>query len=116
MGFRTVGVKGEVVTYFIKGATALGIRPVKKRGAKNVSYSYKRAGIHHLAFSVKNRSEVDGWYERLCKRRIRIVYPPKEWPRYGRDYYSFFFLDPDGMELEILHWGIQHPVTKSKHM
>jgi len=73
--FRTVRVKGEVVTYYIKGSTALGIRPVKKRTTRDGPYSYRRAGIHHLAFSVESRSALDNFYERLKQGGIRILYP-----------------------------------------
>src|SRR5437660_10374957 len=115
LGFRTIGIRGEVVIYYLKGPTALGIRPVKKRSERNISYSYKRAGIHHVAFSVETKSDVDEFYQLLIRKRVRVLYPPQKYPRYGRGYYSVFFLDPDGIDLEVFHWDIEHPRTKRRY-
>ena len=105
LGFTKEGVKGETVTYYVKGPTAIGIRPVKNRRTKNMSYSYKRAGIPHLAVSVKKRKDVDEFYQLLTKRKVKVLLPPQRYPHYSRGYYSVFFLDPDGMDLEVVHWG-----------
>ena len=116
LGFRHVGVRGEVVTYYIRGPTAIGIRPVKKSSQRDISYSYKRAGIHHLAISVENKNDVDEFYRLLRDKHVRVLYPPQKYPRYGRGYYSVFFLDPDGIDHEVLYWGIQHPRSKGRYM
>lgn len=116
LGFRTVGVRGEVVTYYLKGPTALGIRPVKKSSERNISYSYKRAGIHHVAISVETKNDVDKFYGLLRQKHIRVLYPPQNYPRYGRGYYSVFFLDPDGIDLEVFHWEILHPRSKRRYL
>jgi len=116
LGFRTISIRGEVVTYYLKGPTALGIRPVKKRSERNISYSYKRAGIHHVAFSVETKSDVDEFYRLLRQKHVRVLYPPQKYPRYGRGYYSVFFLDPDGIDPEVFHWDIQHPRTKRRYL
>lgn len=104
LGFRRGYVKGEKVTYYIRGATSIGIRLVKRRKIRNISYSYKRAGIHHLAISVRSKKDVDDFYELLRRKRVRILYPPRGYPQYARGYYSVFFLDPDGIDLEVLYW------------
>lgn len=104
LGFRKAYVQGEKVTYYIRGETAVGIREVKQRGLKNIGYSYKRAGLHHLAIAVANRTAVDQFFELLRRRRVMILYRPKLYPRYGKGYYAVFFLDPDGIDLEVFHW------------
>jgi glyoxylase I family protein len=106
LGFRHGYVRGERVTYYIRGATSIGIRPVRARGLKDVSYSYKRAGLHHLAIAVRTRSHVDDVYDLLQHNRARVLHPPREYPRYARGYYAVFFLDPDGIELEVVHWPV----------
>lgn len=106
LGFRKSRAKGETVTWYIRGRSSLGIRPVKKRkGTRNVSYSYKRAGVHHVAISVGTREEVDKFYKLLLRNKGKVLYPPRRYPRYGRWYYSVFFLDPDGIDLEVVCWN-----------
>jgi catechol 2,3-dioxygenase-like lactoylglutathione lyase family enzyme len=56
-----------------------------------------RAGIYHVAISVATKNDVDEFYRLLRQKHVRILYPPQEYPRYGRGYYSVFFLDPDGI-------------------
>ncbi|MGH2371917.1 MAG: VOC family protein [bacterium] len=104
LGFRKAYVRGEKVTYYVRGSTSVGIRPVKPRGVKDTSYSYKRAGIHHLAVGVRRKKDVDEVYSLLRRKRVRILYPPREYPRYARGYYAMFFLDPDGIDLEVVYW------------
>ncbi len=107
LGFKKVHIKGETVTCYVKGRSSLGIRPVKKRKSiRNISYSYKRAGIHHVAISVGARREVDEFYRLLLAEKIKVLYPPRKYSRYGRWYYSVFFLDPDGIDLEVLCWNM----------
>src|SRR5712692_3612669 len=74
LGFRSVHIKGEIVTCYVRGRSSLGIRPVRKRRSiRNISYSYKRAGIHHVAISVGTRREVDEFYRLLLGERIKVL-------------------------------------------
>ena len=61
--------------------------------------------LHHLAFGAESREEVDRLYD-LVKEipRVTIVETPKFWADYAPDYYAFFFKDPDGIKLEIVHF------------
>ena len=104
LGFRRAHIREEIVTYYLRGGTSLGIRPLKKRRIPSVSYSYKRAGLHHIAISVPRKREVDEFYELLTKGGERILHPPARYDRYAKGYYSVFFLDPDGIELEVVYW------------
>jgi catechol 2,3-dioxygenase-like lactoylglutathione lyase family enzyme len=104
LGFRKAYVEGEKVTYYIRRETVIGIREVKRRRIKDIAYSYKRAGIHHLAVAVESRAAVDQFYALLRRQRVRILYQPKFYPQYGEAYYAVFFLDPDGIDLEVMHW------------
>ena len=104
LGFRRAHIKEEIVTFYLRGETSLGIRPLIKRKTPNVSYSYKRAGLHHIAISVPRKRNVDEFYELLTKGGVRILYPPTRYDRYAKGYYSVFFLDPDGIELEVVYW------------
>ena len=59
-------------------------------------------GLHHFAFNVDSRAEVDGFYELLLKQHAEIQDPPKEYD-YEPGYYAVFFKDPDGIKLEVVN-------------
>ena len=59
-------------------------------------------GLHHYAFELRNRKDVDALQDFLVELGAKIVDPAGE---YYDDYYAVFFLDPDGMKLEGMKWG-----------
>lgn len=59
-------------------------------------------GLHHLAWNVQKRTEVDSFHRFLLDRGVPMLDPPAEYD-YEPGYYAFFFLDPDGFKLEIMH-------------
>jgi catechol 2,3-dioxygenase-like lactoylglutathione lyase family enzyme len=59
-------------------------------------------GLHHYAFELRNRKDVDALQAFLEKEKVRIVDPADE---YYEDYYAVFFLDPDGIKLEGMKYG-----------
>ncbi|MBB5987214.1 VOC family protein [Sphingobium lignivorans] len=61
-------------------------------------------GFHHYAFELASREEVDELYAFLLEQGVRIVDPPADYPDYGEGYYAVFFLDPDGLKLEAMHF------------
>ena len=61
-------------------------------------------GFHHYAFRLGAREDVDGLHKLLKKMKARVVDPPEDYPHYGPGYYAVFFLDPDGMKLEGVHF------------
>ena len=59
--------------------------------------------LQHLAFSARDRAEVDrfpSWAQRHSKE---ILDGPEECPEYGGDYYAIFFRGPEGLKLELVH-------------
>jgi glyoxylase I family protein len=62
-------------------------------------------GLHHLAWAVDSRAEVDHMHECLLKIGAKVLDPPAEYPQYnaGRGYYAVFFADPDGLKLECVY-------------
>jgi len=59
--------------------------------------------LHHLAFRVASRAEVDRLHDELKDIGATIVSPPREYPEYTpHGYYALFFKDPDGIKYEIL--------------
>lgn len=63
----------------------------------------KPGALHHLAFRVPSRSEVDRLHRELEAIGATIVSPPREYPEYTpRGYYAVFFKDPEGIKYEIV--------------
>jgi len=63
-------------------------------------------GLHHYAFRLRNRKDVDELDTFLRDElKATIVDPAGE---YYDDYYAVFFLDPDGLKLEGMKWGENH--------
>ena len=62
--------------------------------------------LHHLAFRVDDRAQVDALHAELVKLAplgATIVSAPREFPEYSpAGYYAVFFKDPDGIKLEIM--------------
>jgi glyoxylase I family protein len=59
-------------------------------------------GIHHLAFHAKSRKVVNDISAKLQSIGATILHPPQTYPNYSDGYYAVFFLDPDGVKLEVM--------------
>jgi len=88
------------------GKTRYWIAPAEGRK----SYSIGDVGLHHYAFELRNRKDVDALQAFLEKEGVKIVDPADE---YYEDYYAVFFLDPDGIKLEGMKYG--ELTAKHKH-
>jgi len=62
-------------------------------------------GLHHYAFELRSRGDVDALQAFVEELGATIVDPADE---YYDDYYAVFFLDPDGMKLEGMKYGEEH--------
>jgi catechol 2,3-dioxygenase-like lactoylglutathione lyase family enzyme len=62
----------------------------------------KPGALHHLAFRVESRAEVDRLYSELQEIGATIVSEPKLYPEYGSDYYALFFKDLEGIKYEFV--------------
>jgi len=59
--------------------------------------------LHHLAFRVGSRAEVDRLHRELGEIGAIIVAEPREYPEYTPSgYYALFFKDHDGIKYEIV--------------
>ena len=75
------------------------------------AYKIGDVGLHHYAFELRNRKDVDALQAFLEKEKVRIVDPADE---YYEDYYAVFFLDPDGLKLEGMKYGELTAKKKAK--
>jgi len=67
-----------------------------------VSTIHDRVGIHHVAFEAPSREVVNERYDWARQHGVAIESSPREY-HYMLGYYAFFFYDPDGIKLEIVH-------------
>lgn len=71
--------------------------------AKGKKHHIGDVGIHHYAFRLRSRKDVDDLDAFLRNDlKAEIVDPAGE---YYDDYYAVFFLDPDGIKLEGMRYG-----------
>jgi catechol 2,3-dioxygenase-like lactoylglutathione lyase family enzyme len=56
----------------------------------------------HLAFTARNRKEVDAFYAAALKAGGRDNGPPGLRPHYHPNYYAAFVIDPDGHNIEAV--------------
>jgi glyoxylase I family protein len=93
------GERGETIWYLVgSGVVGVGLREAQTEGA----YDRYRVGVHHVAFEAASREVVDERHRWLVETGGDIESPPKEYS-YIPGYYAFFFYDPDGIKLEIVH-------------
>ena len=85
------------------GSAALSVGLVSRRSGCPEGVNRRRAGsLHHLAFRVPERADVDRLYHQVRALGARVLHPPRLYPQYCPDYYAFFFKDSEGTELEIV--------------
>lgn len=73
------------------------------RAARHDRYT---PGLHHVAWNVASREEVDAFHAFLVSQSVPILDPPAMYD-YEPGYYAFFFSDPDGLKLEIMHVAVE---------
>jgi catechol 2,3-dioxygenase-like lactoylglutathione lyase family enzyme len=103
LGFHSVsevvGERGETIWYLGGPGTAIGLREAQ---AESPPYDRYRIGLHHLAFEVDSRAQVDERAEWVVAYGLELESEPQEYA-YIPGYYAVFFYDPDGLKLEIVH-------------
>ena len=97
-----MGWHNDKTLFWIAAADAEG----KKR-----KYRKGDIGLHHYAFRLRSRKDVDALQDFLEAQGATIVDPADE---YYDDYYAVFFLDPDGMKLEGMKYGERHAQAARK--
>ena len=95
------GERGERVVYLGRPST-YGSVSLRERQSPG-EYDRYAVGLHHLAFAVQCREDVDDRAAWLRANGHTIESGPEEYA-YSPGYYAVFFYDPDGIKLEIVHW------------
>jgi len=84
-----------------------------RQGFETDNVHRRRPGsLHHLAFRVKSREEVDDLHREIKAIGALIVSPPREYPEYTpAGYYALFFKDLEGIKYEIVTHGGCQPLS-----
>jgi glyoxylase I family protein len=93
------GERGETIWYISGPGTSIGLREAQAEGEPFDRY---RVGLHHIAFEVDSRAEVDERAAWVRTQHVEVESEPQEYT-YQPGYYATFFYDPDGLKLEIVH-------------
>lgn len=67
----------------------------------DAAFSPRTAGLHHLAFQVGTRTDVEAVMDRIRTLAAPIVHDDIVAHREGADSGGVFFTDPDGIRLEV---------------
>ena len=100
MGFRVLDEYEDAIGW-TNGKTRFWIGKADAEGRKR-RHRTGDIGLHHYAFELRSRRDVDALQTFLQELGARIVDPADE---YYDDYYAVFFLDPDGLKLEGMKYG-----------
>jgi len=89
------------------GVHSIGIVKASGAGAERPHDRYA-PGLHHVAWAVDSREEVERIYEVVRSIGATVLDAPADYPQYnnGRGYYAVFFSDPDGLKLECVYTPI----------
>ena len=94
------GERGEQIHYLrfpVAGSGSLGLR----QALEEQEFELYAPGLHHVAFAVETRADVDAVHRAAVAAGAEILHAPRLFPRYHPDYYATFFLDPDGFRVEV---------------
>lgn len=108
LGFQVLDEYSDSIGW-TNGKTRYWIGQADEKGRKH-KHRIGEVGLHHYAFELRNRKDVDDLQAYLKDKNITIVDPADE---YYDDYYAVFFLDPDGFKLEGMKYGEKR--AKAKH-
>ncbi len=94
------GERGETIHYLrfpTRGSGSLGLR----QALTQQEFELYAPGLHHLAFAVDTRADVEAVHTNAVAAGAEILHAPRLWPQYHPEYFATFFLDPDGFRIEV---------------
>jgi catechol 2,3-dioxygenase-like lactoylglutathione lyase family enzyme len=109
LGFKVLDEMADAIGW-TNGKTRYWIGTADAQGKKHKP-RIGDVGLHHYAFELRSRKDVDELQAFVRKLGATIVDPADE---YYDDYYAVFFLDPDGLKLEGMKWGEKTRRAKRK--
>jgi catechol 2,3-dioxygenase-like lactoylglutathione lyase family enzyme len=95
------GERGETIHYLYGPGSSIGLRQAP-RPAAGLPVDRYEIGLHHLCFEVEDLPALEAAAARLRELGATISDGPREYPEYRPGYHAVFFLDPDGIKLELV--------------
>ena len=95
------GERGETIHYVYGPGSTIGLRQAPD-GAASLPVDRYRVGLHHLCLEATTKEALWETAERLRAVGATITDGPREFPEYRPGYHALFFLDPDGLKLELV--------------
>jgi len=92
------GERGETIWYLTGPGASVGLREAQA----DQSHDRYAVGLHHVAFEASSRAQVDELARWVRTQGVEVENEPQEYT-YSPGYYAFFFRDPDGIKLEVVH-------------
>jgi glyoxylase I family protein len=87
-------------------SVAVNIWEAKPELAKHRFEVYE-VGLHHLAFLVEKREQIDQVHDLVISLGAEILDGPAEFPYDGPNgWYAVYFLGPDRMKFEVVHMPV----------
>lgn len=90
------------ITEYHSSALSIGLVSQREVFSAEKPSRRKAGALHHVAFRVNSKEEVNELFEHIASIPSVVVREPQYYPEYCADYYAFFFKDSEGNELEIL--------------
>ena len=102
MGFELEWEFGQTIGWD-NGRTMYWITEADRKG-KQHKHRTGDVGFHHYAFEVSRPGDVDKGHALLVEMGTTIIDAPADYPDYGEGYRAVYFLDPDGLKLEVMYF------------
>jgi ankyrin repeat protein/catechol 2,3-dioxygenase-like lactoylglutathione lyase family enzyme len=96
-------IDGEPHAHYFNRHFGFSLRTAHARTPDHDPYA---PGMHHVCFRVLDERAVDRAAAELRALGIETS-APRSYPEYATDYYALFFVDPDGIRLEITNFREQ---------
>jgi catechol 2,3-dioxygenase-like lactoylglutathione lyase family enzyme len=91
------------VVEYVHPRLAFAITSPRRAFVGDAVHRRKPGALHHIAFKVGSRDEVDRLHSGLKGTGATIVSAPREYPEYvPPGYYALFFKDLEGIKYEIV--------------
>lgn len=103
LGFRKnqFTLAGDPHIQYFNRQFGIVLRPAQVR----VAHQSYAPGLHHFCLRVDSAEEVHEVARRLSELGIKAV--AKRYPDYAPDYTATFFVDPDGVRLEVTNYRLE---------